>query len=219
MNLAAQIWTLLKKEWTLELRNKQSISALLVYSLATVFTVYLSVKTLPDRPWNAVFWVIILFVVMNAVNKIFFQESAERRLYFYTVADPIAIIFAKMLYNMGLVLLLSLIVFVVYSVLLPVNISQLWLYVLCIVFGATGLSSTLTMVTAITSKVSNNATLMAVLSFPIIIPMIMLIVNLSLVGFSDMSFGSVFPDLGALIFMDFLVFVLAYILFPYLWRD
>jgi heme exporter protein B len=67
-----EIIQLLKREITLELKQRYALNAILLYVVSTVFVCYLSFKTLVDVPtWNALFWIIILFTAVNATSKSF----------------------------------------------------------------------------------------------------------------------------------------------------
>jgi heme exporter protein B len=81
--------------------------------------------------WNVLFWIIMLFVATNSIAKSFIQESKERQLYYYTIANPQSIIISKiMFHSLLLVLFLVMIGFAIYVVLLgnPVNDLGLFMY-------------------------------------------------------------------------------------------
>jgi len=113
--MVIRIWSLFKKDLLLELRQKHSFYGILLYVASTIFVLYLS---MPDSPsadvWNSLFWVIQLFVCVNTVAKSFLQESRGRMLYFYSICSPVEFILAKLLFNillMGLMSILSLLLF------------------------------------------------------------------------------------------------------------
>ena len=63
---------LLKKELLLEWKQKYAIYGLLLYSLSMVFVISIGLQnTLPPQAWNVVYWVILLFVSVNAIAKSF----------------------------------------------------------------------------------------------------------------------------------------------------
>jgi len=74
----------------------------LLYIASTIFVLYLSVDKLDANVWNGLFWVIQLFICVNAVAKSFLQESRGRMLYFYSITSPVEFIIAKILYNLVL---------------------------------------------------------------------------------------------------------------------
>ena len=108
--MSRQIISLLKKDILLEFRQKHTFYGILLYIAATIFVIYLSMPESPDaQVWNSLFWVIQLFVCVNAVAKSFLQESRGRMLYFYSISSPVEFIVAKLIFNVMLMLLMGLI--------------------------------------------------------------------------------------------------------------
>lgn len=215
-----QVIHLISKELTLELRQKYVLNGILLYVISTVFVSYLSFKRIIDPPtWNALFWIIMLFASVNAVSKSFIQETRGRLLYLYTLASPQAIILSKIVYNMLLMMALSLICLVFYIMFIGNLVQEMPLFLLNLVLGSIGFSSILTMVSAIASKTSNNFTLMAILSFPIMVPLLMTLIKVSKNAIDGLQLTVSYSYLGILLVINVIVIILSYLLFPYLWRD
>ncbi|MCB9284226.1 MAG: heme exporter protein CcmB [Lewinellaceae bacterium] len=216
-----EIAFLLHKEWTLELRQKYALGGILLYVLSTVYVVYISfVKIDPDH-WNTLFWIIILFASVNAVTRSFTQEHSSRQLYYYTLANPIAVLLAKILYNFLLLVFLSLLTLGAYSLVAGYPIRQLTPFIWAIALGSLGFSIALTFVSAIASKASNASTLMAILSLPLLIPILATVIRLAKTGFIPRA-GVEVPikgDLYILAGIDMLLLGAALILFSFLWRE
>src|SRR5690554_2713257 len=95
-----EVKQMIRKEITLEWRQKFAFNGVLLYLVSTVFVCYLSFDRLIDVPtWNALFWIILMFASINAVLKSFLQERDGRLLYYYTLVKPQSIINAKIVYN------------------------------------------------------------------------------------------------------------------------
>lgn len=220
MNLLSETKHLLLKEIRLELRQKYAISGVLLYVLSTVFVVYITLgQQIGGAVWAAFFWIIVLFASVNAIAKSFVQESPKRQLYYYSLASPSSIILAKMLYNCVLLLGISFLAYFVFSVVVgnPVKNSLLFYQILAL--GSIGFSITFTFISAISAKANQSATLMAILSFPVIIPMLMTLMRLSKIALELMTDSAYYKDILILLCIDVILGVLAFILFPYLWRD
>ncbi len=71
------IIALIKKDILLETRQQYTFYGILLYVASTIFVVYLSMGQPEDRVWNALFWVVQLFVCVNAVAKSFLQENLK----------------------------------------------------------------------------------------------------------------------------------------------
>ena len=219
MNIFVQILHLLRKEITLEWRQKYALSGILLYVLSTVFIVYISFQNISPQVWNVLFWIIMLFASVNAVMKSFVQESGNRQLYYFQLLHPIAILLSKMIYNALLLLLLGALTFVALALIAGNPVQEAGIFALTLFLGSTGFSITFTFVSAIAAKADNSSTLMAILSFPVVIPILLLLVNLSahsigLLGSTDI--GDKTMLLGA---VDLILVAMGLVLFPFLWRD
>ena len=117
-----EIWILVKKETLIELRMKYAISGMLLYLVSSIFLGYITFSLgraqINIPTWNVLFWIIMLFVATNSIAKSFIQESKERLLYYYTIANPQSIIISKIIFNSLLMLFLVLVGFVIYIILL-----------------------------------------------------------------------------------------------------
>ncbi len=216
----SEIKYLIGKELLLEWRMKYAFSGILLYVAATVFVCYLSFKNIVDVPtWNALFWIIMLFASVNAVAKSFLMESKGQLLYFYTLASPQSILLSKTIYNVLLLLLLSLVCFGFYALFIGNKVQDIPLFAVTLVLGSIGFASVLTLVSAIASKTNNNFTLMAILGFPILMPLLLTLIKVSKNAIDGLHMSVSWKYILVLALLDLIVILLAYLLFPYLWRD
>jgi len=214
-----QITSLIAKEIKLELRNKYALGGILLYVVSTVFVSYLSFKQIISVPtWNALFWIILLFASINGVAKSFIGEGRGRLLYMYTLASPEAVILAKIIYNFLLLLVISLLCMLVYGVFIGSLVQDYPLFFIVLAAGSFGFSALLTMVSAIASRAGNNFTLMAILSFPIMVPLLMVLLRLSKNALDGLEHWDL-NYLLVLTLINVIIIILSYLLFRYLWRD
>src|SRR5215468_10327193 len=90
----------------LEIRQQYTFYGILLYVASTIFVLYLAMGQPEQAVWNGLFWMIQLFVCVNAVAKSFLQESRGRMLYFYSIAGAREFIIAKLIYNILLMILM-----------------------------------------------------------------------------------------------------------------
>jgi heme exporter protein B len=212
--------TLIGKEVRLELRQKYVIHGILLYLVSTIFVAFLAFEEIVTvETWNSLFWIILLFVAVNGISKSFLQESPARHLYYYTLASPQSVILSKMTYNMMLMILLSFLSFLFFILLMGNKVVDLPLFLLCLLLGSSGMSSILTMVAAIASRAGNNFSLMAILSFPIILPLLGTLMKVSKSALTATGMANNAGFIVILVTINLAVITLAYLLFPYLWRD
>lgn len=212
---------MLKKDILLELRQQHTFYGILLYIASTIFVLFLAFPDSPDAVvWNSLFWVIQLFVCVNTVAKSFLQESRGRMLYFYSIVSPVEFIIAKLLFNVILMLLMSTISLILFYVFLGSPYTNGWHFLGIVLLGGSGLSLTFSLMSAIAAKAQQNAALIAILGFPVILPQLLLLMRLSRSAFGEVfKDGAILQLTGLIAGLDVAVVVLAVILFPYLWKD
>lgn len=204
----------------LEWKNKQAFTSLLVYSLASQFIAYLAFRgQVPEIVWNALFWLIMLFAATNAVARSFLQESRGLQFYHYTLLDPRAVILSKIFYNTLLLLVLSFINYLFYSILFSSPVAAPLQFFLVMFLGCTGLASVLTLVSGLVSKASGNAALVAILGFPLLFPLLLTLIRFSANAIEGFDLQQSMDYLLILVSLDLMIISLSYLLFPYLWRE
>ncbi len=212
------IWTLFRKDLLLELRQQYSFYGILLYAASTLFVLYLSMDAPEPRVWNGLFWTIQLFICTNAVAKGFLQESRGRWLYYYTLAHPITIVLAKLLFNTLLMALMSLISLILFRLFLGAPFLNAYQFLGIVLLGGISLSLVFSFLAAIAAKAQQNAAILAILGFPLILPQLILLQQISATQFDTQANVDIIP-IALLIGLDGLVVILATILFPFLWKE
>jgi len=218
VNSIKHISTLIKKDLLLEVRQQYSFYGILLYIIATIFVLYMTIQEPEPKVWNGLFWVIQLFICINAVAKSFLQETRGRMLYFYSIVNPRDFVLAKLVFNSMLMLLMSFLSILLFSLFLGNPIQKAPQFIGLVLLGGWSLSLVFTFLSAIAAKAQQNAAIMAILGFPIIIPQLMLLMNLANTAFTDKT-AIAASTLLLIVMLDILVILLAVILFPFLWKD
>ncbi len=213
------IFVLFKKDLLLEIRQQYSFYGVILYVISTIFVLFLAMGRPEADVWNGLFWMIQLFVCINAVAKSFLQESKARMLYYYSIAGARDFVIARILYNAVLMLAMSITSLFLFIILLgnPFNDALKFIGLVCL--GGVSLSLVFTFLAAIASKAQQNAALMAIMGFPIIIPQLLLLMKISSTSFSSVIQAGQTTMVLLLIGLDAMVVALAVILFPFLWKD
>jgi ABC-type transport system involved in cytochrome c biogenesis, permease component len=214
----SEIYTLFKKDLLLEIRQQYTFYGILLYIGSTIFVLYMAVEEPESKVWNGLFWVIQLFISINAVAKSFLQESRGRMLYFYSIASPSHFVMAKLLFNSLLMLVMSLLSLLLFTAFLGSPIEKVWSFIGLVLLGGWSLSLVFTFLAAIAAKAQQNAAIMAILGFPLIIPQLLLLMQLSKAAFSQFIPIPLVTVL-LLVALDLMVILLSVILFPFLWKD
>lgn len=213
------IFVLFRKDLLLEVRQQYTFYGVLLYAASTIFVLYLSMGQPEGAVWKGLFWMIQLFISVNAVAKSFLQESRGRLLYFYSIAGARDFILAKLLFNALLMLLMSAVSLGLFWVMLGNPMINPLAFLGIAFLGGMSLSLVFTFLAAIAARAQQGAALMAILGFPLIIPQLLLLNKASTIAFDDVLQGGLGSMIALIIALDAMIIVLVIILFPFLWKD
>jgi heme exporter protein B len=204
----------------LEWRNKSALFNSLLYSVASTYIAsVLLTNQAGVQVWNGLLWLLLLFNALTACSSSFKSETGNRYLYYLQWIHPSDLIISKLVYNGIYCLLVSWIQWVLLFFFLGWPGGLIGWHLLCISLGAIGLSTVLTLTAGIAARSGNNMSLMAVLSFPLLIPTALLGVKASILIGVEAEVESFRPFLTGNAGMTILSAATGYLLFPYLWRD
>lgn len=218
MNLRHIIY-LVRKDMLLEWRQKYALNGIILYVFSTLFIIKIAFPSVQPASWITLFWITILFTAVNAGAKSFIQEGRARQLYYYVLSSPENIILAKFLYNCLLFTILGFLTMAGFIFFFGNIIGNLPYFILVLFLGVTGFAAVFTMISGIAAKAQGSATLMSILSFPVILPQLLLVLKLSRRAADDFAIAAGEKQLIALVAINVTVLVVSYLLFPYLWRD
>ncbi len=210
---------LVKKDYQVDFRQKYPIMGIGLYVLCTIYLTYLTFHGVIDRTtWNGILWIVVLFTSVTAMGKSFGQED-DRSLYYYYLAKPQIILLSKYIYAIGYQLILLALVLFTFILFNGNPIGNFFPFFLNLATGGLGLAITFTMVSAIATKSGEKSVMMAILGFPLTIPILVLSLNNSKqlllgAGFSDIS-GNYFTLLSTIV----IIIAISFILFPYSWKN
>ncbi|MCL6525183.1 MAG: heme exporter protein CcmB [Thermoflavifilum sp.] len=219
MHTIRQIVGLVKKDLMLEWRQKYTFYGLLLYAASTVFVMYMLLHQPADKVWNALFWITLLFISVNAVAKSFLQETAGRMLFYHQLCSPEVFMIGKMLYHVLLMAFMSVVCWLLYLWFLGNPLIKLGYFVGICLLGGSSLGIAFSLLAAVASRAGQSAALMAILGFPIMIPLLLLLTRVSQVAFQEVyqpGLTKMFWMLGSL---DVFIVALSLILYPFLWKN
>jgi heme exporter protein B len=217
------ILLLIGKEFKLELRRKAVISAISLYLFSLIFICYITFSlrqnSISAATWSALFWLVILFSVVNSVAKSFIGERKGLSIYYYTMASPQAIILSKIIYNTILSLLLSLAGLLLFTLFIQNPIQDHLLFIATLILTSSGFSSSLSLISGIAAKTNNSNILMAVLSFPVVIALLLMAIKITKNAIDGLERAASLDEILNLVAINCILTALAYLLFPYIWRS
>lgn len=219
MSTTNNIVTLIKKDLLLEVRQQYTFYGILVYVASTIFIIYMTMGKPDGDVWNGLFWIVQLFVCVNAVAKSFLGDSKGRMLYFYSIAGAGDFILSKLIFNLVLMIVMSLLSLGIFILLLDNPLTNFLSFFGISILGGIGLSLVFTFLAAIAARAQQQAALMAIMGFPVIVPQLLLLGKIAKTAFDPIIQPGIWKMVGVLVGLDLLTVVLALILFPFLWKD
>jgi len=211
---------LLAHEIRMELRNKQAISSLLIYSISSIYISYLTYRQhLDPVTWNALFWIIMLFAATNAISRSFLSENRGLQLYHYTLLDPASVILSKSTHNILVLCVLGITNLFFFSIFFDLPVEEFFQFLAGLMMGSFGLSAVLTLVSGIVSRAHGNSALVAILGFPLLFPLLITIIKVSQSAIDGTGWEVNLPYWIMLFAVNVIIVALSYLLFPYLWRE
>jgi len=214
---------LITKDFQLELRRKSVISGLSLYLFSIVFICYLTFSLrenlITPVVWSALFWITMLFTAINAVAKSFIGERKGRDMYYYSIASPASIILSKIIYNFLLCLFMSFTGLYLFVLFLGDPLEDQLLFLVVVLLSSWGFSASLTLLSSIAAKTTSSHILMAVLSFPVVISILLVAIEVTKNCLDGLDRSVSWSEILMLAAINCLVTAVSYLLFPYIWRS
>ena len=221
-NIAAT-WTIFKKDLKSELRTRYALNALIMFVITTLSVILFSLgnESVSPELLSGVLWIIIFFSTMSGLSRTFVAEEERGTVMtLHLVARPLMIYFGKLLFN--LILLGALNIFTVVLYLLFVTgftIINYPIFIITIILGTLGLASASTIIAAIIAKANTKGTLYPVLSFPILLPLLLTVINATRLSTGDSTFSEAFGEFQVLISYLVVITAISVLLFEYIWKE
>lgn len=210
---------LIKKDFLIDWRQQSPFAGILLYLSSTIFTSYMAFGGfISNEAWNALFWIILLFTSVNAISKSFSQEERRTHYYFF-LCKPVDIISSKLLYSVLYLIALAIIGILIYALLMGLPKFNLGLFSINLLLGCIGIASAFTLISSISSKASNKSVLMAILGFPVIIPVLILAISNSNKILEGFILEQIQGNVLSLLSVDVIIIALAFVLFPFTWKS
>ncbi len=215
-----QIWNIVKLNFKLEWRLKQSYFAVALYTLISAYLSYLVFNgSVSSVVWNNLFWLILVFASVQVSFRSFQLEAERRFLLYFGLIPPQVLILGKTLYNFLYVLLVGEFTALIFSFLFGNEIHDFWAFQTILILASLGFASILSFTAGIASKASDNPALPAILSVPLLFPQLITLSKLSKEAITGFSWELNAPFLIVLALLSLISILLSYLLFTYLWRD
>jgi heme exporter protein B len=215
-------WLIFKKDIRQEFRTRYALNAILLFALITLVAVSFSIGTFNagSEIKSALLWVIIFFSAMSGLSHIFVREEEKHTAdTLKLVAGSTSVFIGKFLFNLFLLYLLEVITVPLFFAVMNFEVQGVLIFIIVLLLGSFGLSAGATMTAAIISKASARGALFAVLSFPILLPVIIAGINGTKIAVEFTMIRDAGDELQMLISYSVVILTAAVLLFDFVWKE
>lgn len=221
--MISKAYALFKKDFFSELRTRYAINSLAMFIIVAISVIMFAVgqEKISEGMTGGLFWVVIFFTAMSGLSRAFVSEEERgTSLTLQLVASPSTVFSGKLVFNVILVFCMNTVIALLYAALFESFIIQNFpLFLLSFLFGNIGLAISSTIIAAIIAKAGAKGTLYPVLSFPILLPLILTSVQLTLFALDGTSIEEAIFELAIVVSYDVIMLTVSYMLFDFIWKD
>lgn len=211
------------KEFVSEFRTRYALNALLMFVVTTLSIILFSIGA--ESPsidiLAGTLWIVIFFSAMSGLSRTFVaEEERGTALLLRLHVNSSSVLFGKLLYNLVLIFVLSVIIAASYLLLIKEFVIQSYeIFWLTILLGSFGLASASTILAAIIAKANTKGTLFPVLAFPILLPLLLTCINATKLAAEGAFFTEAIKEFQILISFTVVMIATSTLVFDFVWND
>ena len=220
--LVSKTLAVFTKDVRLELRTRYALNAILMFAVTTLAVVSFSVgqSGLPPKLLAALFWIIMFFSAMSGLAQAFIrEEEAGTALTLRLMADPDPVYIGKLLFNFSLLTVMAALITPIFFIFTDAPASGIATFILVLALGVIGLCSATTLVAAIIAKASVKGALFAVLSFPILMPLLLVLILATEKVLDGGAIGDIATEIQFLVAYGVVMVTGSVLLFKFVWQE
>jgi heme exporter protein B len=206
-----------------ELRTRYSLNALVMFVVVTLSIILFSAagETVSPSLSAGILWIIIFFAAMNGLSRSFVSEEERgTSMTLQLWVKPTSVLLGKLAFNAVLLYVLDAMIIAAYLLTMPpFTIQTPAIFLLTVFVGSFGLASASTFIAAIISKANSKGTLYPVLSFPILLPLLISVIDATRLAVEGASIAEALDDIEIMISYAVVVTAVSIVLFDFVWKD
>lgn len=216
-------YALFKKDFSSEVRTRYAINSLAMFIIVAISVILFSIgqEKISVELTAGLFWVVIFFTAMSGLARAFVSEEERgTTLTLQLIASPNTVFTGKLIFNIILTFAMNSVIAILYAALFEAFVIQNFtLFLLTFIIGNIGLAISSTIIAAIIAKAGAKGTLYPVLSFPILLPLILTSVQLTLFSLDGTGFEKSIFELAIIVSYDVIMLTASYLLFDFIWKE
>lgn len=211
------------KDLRSELRTRYASMSLGLFVVVTILMVVFATagEKISSEIASALLWIILFFSSMTGLGRSFVSEEERgTSLYLHIVSSPSAVFFGKLFLNMLLsVAVMFAVVVLVAFTFDSLTIGSWFAYLLVLFVGSISLSVAATIISAIIAKAQGKGALFPVLSFPLVLPIILIGVESLTMSLSATPFTYIQSNIILMISYSVILGTVSFLLFDFVWKE
>jgi len=169
---------------------------------------------------SGLLWIVIFLFYDWTFQNFCNEEERGTSFLLQIFSSATAIYFGKLIFNVLLSLFINFISLILFFHFFKFGSSEVpELLILVIAVSSIAVATSTTVISAIISKASSKHALFPVLSFPILLPIIKLGIDLTVSTFLGTDFRAIVSDLQLIIAYVGMIVAVSYLLFDFIWKD
>ncbi len=211
-----------RKDFKSELRSRYVINSLLMFVLVTISIIRFAIgdEKIENEVLTGLLWIVIFFSASSGLSRTFVkEEEKETSIALKLSSDSSSVIIGKLIFNLVLTFALNILILILFILITDYQIKNLSGFVITMILGNFGLVSASTIIAAIISKANSKGTLYPVLSFPVLLPLLLTVINATKLASAGVDTGRLNGEILILISYSIVVTVTSLMLFKYVWED
>ncbi|MFH1686149.1 MAG: heme exporter protein CcmB [bacterium] len=211
------------KDLRQELRSRYGMSTILMFGITTLTVVSFSFgqSGLPSKVMAALYWIVMFFSAMSGLAQVFVrEEESGTAMALRLSAEPEAVFAGKYGFNLSLLAIMTAVITPIFLIFndVPPGWGGLQ-FGLMVSLGIVGLCGGTTLVAAIISRAAVRGALFAVLAFPILIPLLFVLISGTDKALSALPLGEMLAELQFLFAYAVVMTTGSVMLFRFVWSD
>ncbi len=214
-------FAILVKDALCELRAKHSAAAVLLFAITSTVAVsfVLNAWGKDSSVSAALLWIVLYFSAMTGLGRSFVrEEEMETAAVLKLAVRPSSVYLGKLTFNLGLLAVLAIVTVPLFLLLMSARVHNWGLFVASIVTGCAALSAGATATAAMVAKAANKGALYAVISFPLLIPVLALAIRATDAAMGGAAAGGA-ANVRLLIYYCGVVIPASLMLFGHIWEE
>jgi heme exporter protein B len=222
INLLRGAKAIFEKDLKSELRTRFALNAILMFGVTTLASISFAIGPFSVNTdlLSALFWIVLFFSSMSGLSQVFVKEEETRTSNtLKLVAEPNIIFLGKLVFNIFLLFLLEIVLVPLFIILMNMKILNFGLFFILLFLGSICLAGATTIIAGIISKASMKGALFAVLSFPILLPLLIVEIKGTRISLLGGAFLEASDELKLLIVYAGIMLTLSFLLFEFVWNE